>query len=123
MTTGTETPRPTIAADAANATVTQEIASWEGITLEKHSRGGVEFRLGGRNLGHLHARRAGSPPRIWSSRSTCDELVASGRARNHVVDRRGTSGWFTVPMRTEADVAFVIELFRQSYQRVRGRRS
>jgi len=44
-----------------------------------------------------------------------DELIAAGRARPHHV--LPDSGWVTVPMRTTAEIANVIELFRQNYER------
>ncbi|MBI4265714.1 MAG: GAF domain-containing protein [Acidobacteria bacterium] len=47
-----------------------------------------------------------------------DELVAAGRARPHRV--LPGAGWVTVPMRTAAEVANVIELFRQGYGRATG---
>ena len=50
-----------------------------------------------------------------------DELIAAGRARPHHV--LPDSGWVTVPMGTVSEVASVIELFRQNYERVaRARR-
>ena len=44
-----------------------------------------------------------------------DELVAAGRARPHHV--LPDSGWITVPMRTASEVAKVIGLLRQNYER------
>jgi hypothetical protein len=44
-----------------------------------------------------------------------DELVAAGRARPHHV--LPNSGWVTAPMRTDSEVATVIELFRHNYER------
>jgi hypothetical protein len=41
--------------------------------------------------------------------------VANGRAKPHHV--LPESGWITVPMRTDADVANVIDLLRQNYDR------
>jgi hypothetical protein len=87
------------------------VASWEGVTTHDHRFGGVEFRLGRRELGHLHGTIADLP----FPRRLRDELVTSGRARPHHVLPH--SGWVTVPMRTAAEVSNVIELFRQNYER------
>ena len=87
------------------------VASWEGVTTHDHRFGGVEFRLGRRELGHLHGTIADLP----FPRRVRDELVTSGRARPHHVLPQ--SGWVTVPMRTSSDVSNVIELFRQNYER------
>ena len=94
--------------------VRDTVASWEGVTTHNHRFGGVEFRLGRRELGHLHRAIADLP----FPRRIRDDLVAAGRARPHHV--LPESGWITVPMRTDADVANVIELFRQNYDRGRS---
>jgi hypothetical protein len=109
-------PQTTNAA-AANQAVSTEVASWEGVTIHEHRFGGIEFRVGRRELGHLHASFADLP----FPRRIRDELVAEGRARPHHV--LPNSGWVTVPMRTASEAASVIELFRRNYQRAtRGRR-
>ncbi len=97
--------------DAANEAVIREVSSWEGLTVHEHRFGGVEFRVGRRELGHLHAFIADLP----FPRRVRDELVAAGRAQPHHV--LPNSGWVTVPMWTAAEVSGVIELFRQNYER------
>jgi hypothetical protein len=106
-TDGNETLSPRTAIEAVRAAV----ESWHGITTHTHQFGGVEFRLGRKELGHLHGSIADLP----FPRRIRDELVAAGRARPHHV--LPESGWVTVPMRTVSEVANVIELFRQNYDR------
>jgi hypothetical protein len=96
---------------AAKDAVIKEVSSWEGVNVHEHRMGGVEFRLGRRELGHLHGTIADLP----FPRHVRDELVAAGRARPHHV--LPSSGWVTIPMRTTSEVANVIELFRQNYER------
>jgi hypothetical protein len=91
--------------------VREVVGSWEGVTTHDHRFGGIEFRLGRRELGHLHRTIADLP----FPRRIRDELVADGRARPHHVLPQ--SGWVTVPMRTDADIKNVIDLFRQNYDR------
>ena len=98
---------------AAIEAVGAAVASWEGVTTHNHRFGGIEFRLGRRELGHLHGTIADLP----FPRRVRDELVAAGRARPHHVLPQ--SGWVTVPMRTSSEVSNVIELFRQNYERGR----
>jgi len=98
---------PAAAREALRATV----ASWEGVTTHDHRFGGLEFRVGRRELGHIHGTFADLP----FPRSVRDDLVAEGRARPHHVLPQ--SGWVTVPMRTAHEIANVIELFRQNYDR------
>ena len=91
--------------------IEQAVASWPGVTVAPHRFGGVEFRVGRRELGHLHGSIADLP----FPRRVRDELIAAGRARPHHV--LPDSGWVTVPMRTSAEASGVIELFRQNYER------
>jgi hypothetical protein len=91
--------------------VRSAVASWEGVTVHQHRFGGIEFRVGRRELGHLHRSFADLP----FPRRVRDDLIAAGRARPHHV--LPDSGWVTVPMRTEPESANVIELFRESYER------
>jgi Family of unknown function (DUF5519) len=96
---------------AAIETVRNAVASWDGVTAHEHRFGGIEFRVGRRELGHLHRLFADLP----FPRRVRDELIAAGRAKRHHV--LPDSGWVTVPMRTASEVANVIELFRQNYER------
>src|SRR5438477_10326314 len=91
--------------------VRTEVGSWPGVTIRAHRFGGVEFRVGRRELGHLHGSIADLP----FPRRVRDDLIAAGRARPHRV--LPDSGWVTVPMRTSAEASGVIELFRQNYER------
>ncbi len=101
----------TITPRQANEAVIRAVSSWEGISIHDHRFGGVEFRLGRRELGHLHGTFADLPFR----RNFRDVLVASGRARPHHV--LPDSGWVTAPMRSWVEVENVIDLFRQNYER------
>jgi hypothetical protein len=96
---------------AAIETVRAAVESWEGVSTRDHRFGGIEFRLGRRELGHLHSTFADLP----FPRRVRDELIAAGRARPHHV--LPESGWVTAPMRTASEVANVIELFHENYAR------
>jgi Luciferase len=97
--------------------ITTAVGSWPDVELRPHRFGGVEFRLGRRELGHLHGDRIADLP---FPRRVRDELVAAGRARPHHV--LPDSGWVTVPIGEPGDVERVIELFRLSYERARSAR-
>jgi hypothetical protein len=92
------------------ARIEREVGAWEGVTVHPHRFGGVEFRLGKRELGHLHARQADIP----FVRTIRNMLVETGRAQPHHV--LPDSGWVTAPL---DDPDEVIELFRLSYERAR----
>lgn len=83
--------------------ISQEILSWPGVTAEPHRFGGVEFRLGRRELGHLHGDRMADLP---FPRSIREQLVSAGRAEPHHI--LPASGWVTRRIRSDADVAEVI---------------
>ena len=91
--------------------VSQAVADWQGVTTHDHRFGGVEFRVGRRELGHLHRAFADLP----FPRRVRDALVRAGRAKPHHI--LPDSGWVTVPMRTAAEVQNVIALLRENYER------
>ncbi len=97
--------------------VSGNVAGWEGVTVHEHRFGGLEFRVGHRELGHLHRSFADLPFPV----ALRDELVAAGRARPHHVLPH--SGWVTVPLQTASDVANVVDLFRRNYEHARLRGS
>ena len=109
--TGVKNEGDILSPRAAIEAVRAAVASWQGVTAHDHRFGGIEFRFGRRELGHLHGTIADLP----FPRRVRDELVAGGRARPHHV--LPESGWVTVPMRTASEVANVIELFRRNYDR------
>jgi hypothetical protein len=97
--------------------IAAEVGSWPGVTTRPHRFGGVEFRLGRVELGHLHGDHLADLP---LPRAIRDEVVASGRAGPHHV--LPASGWVSRPIRTAADAREVVALFRSSYDRLRARR-
>ena len=94
--------------------IEREVGSWEGVTTHAHRFGGLAFRLGRRELGHLHGERWADLP---FHRRVRDMLVETGRAQPHHVLPH--TGWVSRQIRDEGDVREVIELFRLSYERAR----
>ena len=89
------------------ARIEEEVGSWEGVTVQPHRFGGVEFVVGKRELGHLHQTWADLP----FTRRIREMLLETGRAEPH---RAGVNGWVSHPLDED-----VIELFRLSYERAR----
>ena len=92
--------------------ITQEIATWPDVAVTVHGPRFVEFRVGRRELGHLHGSHLADitfPVRIR------EQLVAARRAMLH--HQHPESGWVSVPIRAEEDVADIVALFRLSYDR------
>ena len=92
------------------ALIEREVGSWPGVTVHPHRFGGVEFRLGRRELGHLHTTWADLP---FTARIR-EMLLETGRALPH---KAGVNGWVSV----ELDDA--VELFELSYERARVARA
>jgi len=88
------------------------VQSWPGVEAAPHRFGGVEFRLGRRELGHLHGDRIADLP---FPRRVRDQLVADGRARPHHV--LPDSGWITVSIRSPEEADRALELFEMAYDR------
>ena len=89
-----------------------EVLSWPGVEAGSHRFGGIEFRYGRRELGHLHGDRFADIP---AGTRLKQELIATGRARAHHV--LPDSGWATVPTEDAAGEATAIELLRTGYDR------
>ena len=92
--------------------IEREVGSWPGVTVHPHRFGGREFRLGRREIGHLHGGRWADLP---FHRRIRNMLVETGRAQPHHV--LPESGWVSKQIRDDADADEVIELFRLSYER------
>src|SRR5881227_3538903 len=96
----------------AGELIREAVASWPGVEAADHRFGGIEYRLGRKELGHVHGDRLADLP---LPRRLRDEVIAAGRARPHHV--LPESGWVSVPVGGEQGVQNVIELFRLAYER------
>ena len=101
----------------ASRRITEEVRSWPGVEAGAGQRGEFAFKLGGREIGHLHGDHAAHfffPKQLW------DELREQGRIVPHPVfpDRRGPAAR---RIETEADVDDVIDLLRLNYDGVVAR--
>ena len=99
-------------AESIEQRIVREVSTWPNVTVQPHRFGGVEFRVGRRELGHLHGSRWADLPFPLRVR---DELIAAGRAEPHHV--LPESGWITVRIRNDRDAADVVEFFRMNYER------
>lgn len=90
-----------------------EVSGWPRVTSHAHRFGGTEFRVGGREIGHVHWFGIVDIPFTVRVR---DALIAAGRAEQH--HWLPDSGWTTVRVsrhgRENAQ-----ELLRLSYLRIR----
>ena len=93
--------------------IEQELLRWPGVTACMHRFGGREFRVGRREIGHLHGDRVADLP---FPRVVRDELVSRGMAsvHHHLPD----SGWVSFFIGDMKDVPALLELFRRNYKRL-----
>src|ERR1700674_1928475 len=82
-----------------------------GIEARPHRFGGTEYRLGRREIGHVHTDHLVDIP---FPKKVRDELVASGRAEPHHILPQ--SGWVSIHLNQESDVDRAIELLRYSFE-------
>ena len=101
----------------ADQVIIEEVSSWPGVEVGPHRFGGVEFRLGRRELGHLHGDRLADLP---FTRAQRDELIAAGRVVRH--RPLPDSGWASRHIHDDEDVRDVIALLRMQYDRAAARR-
>ncbi len=86
------------------------VGEWEDVRVAPHRFGGVEFRLGRRELGHIHADSLVDIP---FPRPVRDGIVAAGEAEPHHVLPK--TGWVSVFLHSEADVQRAIRLLQRSF--------
>ena len=98
-------------ANAVSTRIYSEVASWPGVTIESHGSI-VFFRVGRREIGHLHGSRFVDLPFPVRIRK---QLVNAGRARQHYLHPE--SGWVTRHIQGERDAEPIIDLFRLNYSR------
>jgi hypothetical protein len=101
-------------APTASERITAEVTSWPGVEAGPGRRGEFAFRVGRREIGHLHGDHAahfGFPKDVWA------ELFEQGRVTYHPVFP-GKPGWGARRIGDDADVEDVIALMRLNYDRV-----
>jgi hypothetical protein len=94
-----------------------EVGGWPGVEARAHRFGGVEFRVNGHEIGHLHGERMADLPFPVRMR---EELVAAGAARVHHVLPQ--TGWVSYRIHQPEDVEGALELFRKNYERLTARK-
>ena len=97
--------------------ITGEVCSWPGVVAGTGRRGEFAFKVGGREIGHLHGDRSahfGLPKSVWN------ELFEEGRIDYHPVFP-GKPGFGARSIQTTEDVKDVIALMRLNYDRVVAR--
>src|SRR5215472_1100339 len=95
----------------AGQQILSEVMRWEEIESAPHRFGGTEYRLGHREIGHVHGDSLVDIPFPLPVRN---ELIESGMAKPHHVLPK--SGWVSIFLRNPADVERAVVLLRRSYE-------
>jgi hypothetical protein len=103
----------------ASQQITDEVTSWEGVEAGYGRRGEFAFKVGPREVGHLHGDHAAHfffPKDVWH------RLFDEGRVVHHPVfpDKEGPAAR---RIEDQSDVDDVIELMRLNYDRIMERRA
>jgi hypothetical protein len=101
----------------ANRRIREAVSRLEGVETAPHRFGGVEFRLGRRELGHIHGDSLVDIP---FPKRVRDEIIAAGEAEPHHI--LPTSGWVSLFLRTDADVDRAIRLLERSFALAKAHR-
>jgi hypothetical protein len=95
----------------ARQKIHEAVSIWPGVTAHPHRFGGTEYRLGKRELGHIHGDHLVDIP---FPKKVRDEIIAAGRAEPHHV--LPDSGWVSFYLDEPADIEQAIALLRQSFE-------
>ena len=94
--------------------ITEQVTAWSGVEAGPGRRGEFAFKVGRREIGHLHGDHAAHfffPKDLWK------ELREDGRIADHPVFP-GKVGPASRRIETEEDVRDVIAMMRLNYERV-----
>jgi hypothetical protein len=103
-----------MSSSTASQQITEEVTSWPGVQAGPGRRGEFAFRVGRKEIGHLHGNHAAHfvfPAATW------EELREQGRIAEHPVFP-GRVGPAARRIADEADVQEVIALMRLLYDRI-----
>ena len=102
----------------ASEQITQEATSWPRVTAGTGRRGEFAFRVGGREIGHLHGDHAAhfAFPKHVGAR-----LREQGRIVDHPIFP-GKAGLGARRITSQADIDDVIKLLRLNYDRLVAKR-
>jgi len=102
--------------DGAAQRIEAEVTSWPGVEAGFGSRGELAFRVGRREIGHLHGDRAAHfvfPKDVWA------RLRADGWIEEHPIFP-GRIGPAARRIASERDEREVVAMLRSNYERLAG---
>ena len=94
----------------AQQEITSAVSRWPAVSAAPHRFGGVEYRVGTHEFGHIHGDHLVDIPFPTKVR---DEIVSTGQAEVHHLLR--DSGWVSFYIRNADDIAHAVDLLQRSY--------
>lgn len=94
----------------AKEKIDRAMTKCDGITEEIHRFGGTEYKLGKREIGHIHGNHLVDIPFPIKIRN---EIIENEKAQPHHI--LPESGWVSVYLNNEKDIETAINLLRRSY--------
>jgi predicted DNA-binding protein (MmcQ/YjbR family) len=95
----------------ASKQIVETLLTWKGMESHPHRFGGTEFRIGKREIGHIHGDSLVDIPFPKKIR---DEIVAAGEASPHHI--LPETGWVSFYLKEDGDVQKAIDLLKRSYE-------
>lgn len=99
--------------ESASEIAKRELLGWPGVTVHDHRFGGLEFRVNGREMGHMHGDQLADLP---FPKDVGMKLISQGKVSPHHF--LPESGWISYYINVVADIPELIELFRMQYDRM-----
>jgi hypothetical protein len=107
-----------MSARGAQQRIREAVSEWQDVSVAPHRFGGLEFRLGKRELGHVHGDWLVDIP---FPKHVRDEVIAAGDAEPHHI--LPDTGWVSVFLRADDDVERAIRLLSYSFSLAVAQRS
>jgi hypothetical protein len=95
----------------ASKQIVDTLLTWDGIEAHPHRFGGMEFRIGRREIGHIHGDSLVDIP---FPKKVRDEIVGAGEAEPHHI--LPDTGWVSFYLREDGDVERALSLLKRSYE-------
>ena len=100
-----------LSASVASKKIHEAMMKCKDVSAGEHRFGGTEYKLGKREIGHVHGEHLVDIPFPIKIRN---EIVESGEAQPHHI--LPESGWVSIYLHKEEDVETAINLLKRSYK-------
>ena len=94
----------------ASKQIVDILLTWDGVEAHPHRFGGTEFRIGRREIGHVHGDVLVDIP---FPKKVRDEIITAGEAEPHHI--LPETGWVSFYLHDDGDIERAIALLKKSY--------